>query len=140
MGWQHEPAGIIDIDKSHKGEINGIIGMKATALLAYFGLIGEGCFIAMVSISDIELALGKEALDESYLLWIVDRMEAMLFASLVNDADCRVGRIIAEQAANTSLGIFVHAHNRAKIGGACPVEIQAIFFSFCQGMFMWEYN
>src|SRR6266700_5654377 len=114
--------------------------MKITSLLSHFGLVRERRFVAVMSICNVQLTLCKEILNKGDLLRIVDGMEAMLFACFVNDADFRMSCIGAQQAAYAPLRVFIHAHNRAKIGGTCPIKLQAIFFCFCQRMFMWKYN
>src|SRR6266487_990105 len=138
MGGKNQHAWIVDIDQRHQGKVYRVFGMERSALFLYLRPIGKRRLVTVMPVGDVELALREEILDQRDLLCICDWLQAMLLSYLVDDLYGGVFGVAVQQAAYASLRIVVEAHDRAEIGRACPVELQAIVLCLRQRVLVWQ--
>src|SRR5260370_12677936 len=93
-------------------------------------------FVAMVPISDVQLTLEEEVLQQRDLLLISDRRQAVFFVRLVGDLHCGISCIGTEHSAYPTLWIVIQAHDWPEVFYACPHQLQPIISFFCHLMLM----
>ncbi len=105
----------------------------------HFFAVVQRRFVAMVPISDVQLTLDEEVLQQCDLLLISDRRQAVFFVRLAGDLHCGISCIGTEHAAYPTLWIVIQAHDWTEVCYACPQQLQAIIFWFSHGMLMWQH-
>src|SRR5450755_598316 len=106
--------------------------MERPSLFLYLRPVGQPRLVTMMAVGDVELTLREEVLDQRDLLFVRDRLQAMLLSHLIDDLYSGVFGIAVQQAAYAPLWIIVEAHDGTEIGRTCPIEFQAIVFRLRQ--------
>src|SRR5260370_18920411 len=99
----------------------------------HFFAVVQRRFVAMVPISDVQLTLDEEVLQQCDLLLISDRRQAVFFVRLAGDLHCGISCIGTEHAAYPTLWVVIQSHYWTEVCLPLPPPIPALFLFVCPG-------
>src|SRR5438132_7058384 len=104
----------------------------------HFFAVVQRRFVAMVPISDVQLTLDEEVLQQCDLLLISDRRQAVFFVRLAGDLHCGISCIGTEHSAYPTLWIGIQAHVWTEVCYACQQQLHAIIIWYSLCIRMWH--